>query len=340
MSTNNHIREDHEDQLLHETLLCLKALCTTDLALQKLCDIEATLFPALLKMLFDPEHKGPSEFTTRQIIINILLAHLSSALNNSNDLSSRARTIFSYMSDPAPPEEKTPIPFIMSMRQSRPYKVWFTEISNVTKEVFWIFLHPLNVIAYAEIPDTESRPTSSSSVPGRKATPPVRSILAEVFAKDYFPRQRPPVPAAPYVGGVEWDATNYLAAHLDLLNGLLASLPTSQDRNTLRAELRASGFEKIMGATLRTCKEKFYGGVHDGLRTWVAAACADGWDVRDVRMGPRAEDVKVSPKKSPVKKKKDGGVLDKPPKLDLGLDVGGEKESGKAGGGDAVDDWL
>jgi hypothetical protein len=65
-------REEHEDQLLHEALLCLKGLCTTDLALKKLCDIEATLFPPLLQMLFDEEKKGPSEFTTRGIIINLL----------------------------------------------------------------------------------------------------------------------------------------------------------------------------------------------------------------------------------------------------------------------------
>lgn len=65
-------REEHEDALLHEALLCLKGLCTTDLALQKLCEVESTLFPALLAMLFDKERKGPSEFNTRGIIVNML----------------------------------------------------------------------------------------------------------------------------------------------------------------------------------------------------------------------------------------------------------------------------
>lgn len=69
-------REEHEDALLHEALLCLKALCTTALALRELHGIQATLFPALLKMLFDEERKGPSEFTTRGIIINLLGRHL------------------------------------------------------------------------------------------------------------------------------------------------------------------------------------------------------------------------------------------------------------------------
>ena len=155
------------------------------------------------------------------------------------------------------------------------------------------------------------------------------------YLSRHFPKTRPPVPAAPYIGGVEWDATNYIAGHLDLLNGLIASLPTAQDRNEVRGELRASGFEKCMGISLRTCKEKFYGAVHDCLRTWITAAAEDGWAIDDVRFGPKKDD--ASPTKSPTKKgspaKKDQGLealkLDVgSPKLDLGLgldNVGGQK---------------
>jgi hypothetical protein len=60
------------------------------------------------------------------------------------------------------------------------------------------------------------------------------------------------------------------------MNALIASLPTGDERNQLRQELKVSGFEKCMGGSLRTCKEKFYGAVHDGLRTWVSAATEDG----------------------------------------------------------------
>lgn len=86
-----------------------------------------------------------------------------------------------------------------------------------------------------------------------------------------------------------------------------------------------------MGGFLRTCKEKYYGSIHDGLKTWVAAAGADGWEVRDVRMGPR-ESPRKSPKKSPVKKNDVAPKLEAPPVLDLGMSLG----IGKA----AVDDWL
>ncbi|KAF2765025.1 hypothetical protein EJ03DRAFT_280965 [Teratosphaeria nubilosa] len=269
-------REEHEDQLLHEALLCLKGLCTTDTAMQELEKVADELFPALLAMLFDEEKKGPAEYTTRTIIVNVLFFYLSSALNSPN-LEERARKILGYLSEPHTQSET--VDFVMEMRIPRPYKLWAREVSNVTKEVFWIFLHRTNVVS--------------------RTTPDITSS----FTTRHFPRPRPPVPAAPYIGGVEWDATTYLTAHLDLLNGLIASLPS---RNTLRADLQASGFEKVMG-TLRTCKEKFYSGVHDGLRVWVAAAEEDGWDSRGVR-----ENVEVRPK---GEKKKGENV----PKINLSL---------------------
>lgn len=141
------------------------------------------------------------------------------------------------------------------------------------------------------------------------------------YTQRHFPREHPPVPAAPYIGGVEWDATTYLTSHLDLLNGLLASLPSKDERNALRQELKDSGFEKVMGASFRTCKEKFYGSVHAGLTTWVAAAMEDGWAVKEVREGPKRDEVRVQSPKKGAKKR------DEPPKLEmpkLVLDGGGQ----------------
>jgi hypothetical protein len=65
-------REEHEDQLLHESLLCLKGLCTTERALAELEQVADELFPALIAMVFDDEKKGPAEYTTRTIIVNVL----------------------------------------------------------------------------------------------------------------------------------------------------------------------------------------------------------------------------------------------------------------------------
>lgn len=245
--------------------------------------------------------------------------------------------------------DKQPVDFVLDMHKPRPYRLWCREVTNVTKEVFWIFLHHLNVVPLPRPGSSDS--ASADNIAGVDPEER-RKVLAATYTQRHFPGSRPPVPAAPYIGGVEWDATTYITSHLDLLNGLIASLPTASSRNILRAELQASGFEKTMGATLRTCKEKFYSGVHDGLRAWVAAAAEDGWDTRYVREGPTQDEVidkakksMSSPKKSPKKKGEEAPQLDAPkvealPKLEL--DLGFSDGAKNRDGGDINDDdgWL
>ncbi|KAL9020528.1 MAG: hypothetical protein Q9185_002242 [Variospora sp. 1 TL-2023] len=302
-------REEHEDTLLHETLLCLKAMCTTAVALQQLANIASTLFPTLLNMLFDEQRKGPSEFTTRSVVMSLLFIHLTAASPSTYE--KRAKEIMEHLRDAAKPEDAQPPGFIASMHHSRPYRVWCKEMVNVTKEVFWIFIHHGNVIPY---PQEDPAPSASSEDLDRR----------QDYHSLHFPPPHPPVPAAPYVGGVEWDATNYLANHLDLLNGLIASLDSREERNTFRQELKDSGFEKCMGGSLRTCKEKWYGYVHACLTTWVGAARTDGWDVRDVREGERRDERSMSPRKG-----KKGGEAPKleMPQIDLKV-RSGEDEGG------------
>ncbi|KAL8779680.1 MAG: hypothetical protein Q9213_006827 [Squamulea squamosa] len=291
-------REEHEDALLHETLLCLKAMCTTSVALDQLAKNAPTLFPTMLGMLFDEQRKGPSEFATRNVVMSLLFTYLTASLPTKYE--TRARDILRYLRDPSKPEDTRPPDFIVQMHAPRPYHVWCNEIVNVTKEVFWIFLHHLNVIPYPQSTD------SNENKPYRIA---------------HFPQERPPIPAAPYIGGVEWDATNYLATHMDLLNGLIACLPAREERNDLRQQLKDSGFEKCMGGSLRTCKEKWYGYVHSCLSTWVGAALADGWDVKEVREGPkRDEAVMRSPKKAKVKTENAPKL--EMPKLSFGISDG------------------
>ncbi|ROW08319.1 hypothetical protein VMCG_03018 [Cytospora schulzeri] len=296
-------REEHEDALLHENLLCLKALCTTALALQYLHSIQETLFPALLRMIFDPEKKGPSEFTTRNIITSVLFTYIQRG--TPQERLSRARTVLSYLHDPQAKEEERPVDFVMEMRRERPYRVWNKEVVNVTKEVFWIFLHQLNVVALPaghksseDIRSTASNTDTAAQSSSNRAPNTATTNDPLAYMTRHFPQERPPVPAAPYVGGVEWDATNYLASHLDIMNAILACTPTKSERNSLREEFRISGWERCLGGSLRLCKEKFYPAVHDALRTWVAAAADDGWDVRDVRYGPPPESRSNSPKKA------------------------------------------
>lgn len=198
----------------------------------------------------------------------------------------------------------------------------------------------MNIIPLPKPSSSGSAACSSLSIPEAERA----KVLEATYTQRHFPGARPPVPAAPYIGGVEWDAATYITAHLDLLNGLIASLPSASARNALRDELRASGFERTMGLTLRTCKEKFYSGVHDGLRSWVAAATEDGWSTRFVREGPTDEEKEViltSPKKIPGKKAEKAPKLEEIrvealPKLELDFSFGDEKKTGS----DEDHGWL
>lgn len=298
--------------MLNENLLCLKGLTTTAKAMEYLNAVQADLFPKLLHMLFDPERKGPSEFTTRNIITSVLLTYIESASPVERVI--RAKNVLAHLRDKEPDEGERPLPFVMEMRQERPYRMWCREVVSVTKEVFWIFLHNLNVVALASDKAAQSSGYFSND---EDRDGPFGYLLRN------FPQERPPVPAAPYVGGVEWDATNYLASHLDLMNAIIACTPTMYERNKLRGEFRISGWERCLGGSLRICKEKFYGSVHVALRTWVAAAAADGWDVKDVRFGP--------PPESRSPKKTGGGQKPKveaAPKLDMPrLDFGDKPQT-------------
>lgn len=260
---------------------------------------QATLFPALLHLIFDPEKKGPSEFTTRGIITSVLFTYIKSASPQERIV--RARTVLAHLRDPSPKEEERPLDFVMEMHRERPYRVWCKEAVSVTKEVFWIFLHHLNVVY---LPRDKERALLEPSAPTDDAM---------AYMQNHFPQERPPVPAAPYVGGVEWDATNYLASHLDLLNAIVACTPSVAERNELREFLRISGWERCMGGSMRLCKEKFYPGIHDALRTWVSAAADDGWNIKDVRYGPPPE------AKSPQKKAAGGAVTKDGKKEDLAV---------------------
>nr|AFP27258.1 hypothetical protein [Epichloe gansuensis] len=316
-------REEHEDALLHENLLCLKGLTTTAKAMEYLECVQADLFPKLLHLLFDPEKKGPSEFTTRNIITSVLLTYIESAAPVERKI--RAKNVLSHLRDKPSKEDERPLPFVLEMRQERPYRVWCKEVVSVTKEVFWIFLHNLNVVS---LPSDKTAQPGLTGQDSRGSSDDTNGPFGYMLR--HFPRERPPVPAAPYVGGVEWDATNYLASHLDLMNAIIACAATSLERNKLRAEFRISGWERCLGGGLRICKEKFYGSVHVALRTWVAAAAEDGWDVKDVRFGPAPQT--RSPQKPGAGQRP---KVEPAPKLDMPkLDFGLDQQPG------AKDAWL
>ena len=62
-------------------------------------------------MIFDPDKKGPSEFTTRGIITSILFTYIQSA--SPLERVGRAHTVLGYLRDPEGKEEERPVSFVL-----------------------------------------------------------------------------------------------------------------------------------------------------------------------------------------------------------------------------------
>jgi len=213
---------------------------------------------------------------------------------------SRARSILAHLADPVGIADDKPLEFIVQMRQARPYTLWCKEVNSVSKEVFWIFMHHSNVISAADVPQ-DHRP----------------------YYKRHFPQAHAPMPAAPHTGSVECDATRYIAGHLDLMNALIALLPTREERNVLRNELKLSGFERTMGSRLRLCRDKYYGVIHESISSYIAAAAEDGFSTANVSHGPPQQEIAGT--------STNGGQNEAAkfelPALDLGVDRGRNEDN-------------
>ncbi|OLL25158.1 GTPase-binding protein rid1 [Neolecta irregularis DAH-3] len=258
-------REEHEDKLVHEILLCMRALCTAENGLVLLMVDEFAILEKLTQWIFS--EKPPAEFNTRGLIIDLVLTQLTSVATQNRPL--YAERLMGYLANPKPTAEKRQHEFIEQARTPRPYKRWCVELERVARDVFWIFLHGKNEIP---ILDTKARLNIPLNIKGQHSAEPM-------------------VPAG-FVGGVEWEAMEYAGWNLKLVNELILSFPTPEKRNGLRAEFKASGIEKIMGGKFRKTSTKFYQTLHENLATWVAWAESDGWDSRIVRLGPEAEEIR------------------------------------------------
>jgi len=177
--------EQHDDQVLHELLRCLKALSTSSIGCFALRSSCPTPFSQLVALLYSD--KKPGDVATRQLIIELLLIlfelyPVSSLPSNTSASSYRFRTgseawdtsvcstqpsslikfpvphknlfslIRALLLTPVPPPSESPsIPisphaFIESLHLPRIYKTYLGELSDVCRDYFWVFCHPNNTI--------------------------------------------------------------------------------------------------------------------------------------------------------------------------------------------------
>ena len=181
---------------------------------------------------------------------------------------------------------------------ARPYVLWCKEIRAVCDSVFWVFQYNANVIGEENVEQQHNEPVTMTAT--------ARAINQ--------------VPAG-FRGGVEWEAMEYVAAHLRLINNLIRAATSTDNRNATRCAFRASGFEDIIRASLRKSNAKYYCGVWEEMERWVREAREDAYDVGTV---VRADDhPPPAPPSSPRKKnKRQKRTQDATPPLLPALDFG------------------
>lgn len=192
--------EQHDDQILHELLRCLKALSTSSIGCFALRSSCPTPFVQLVALLYSD--KKPGDIATRQLIVDLLLIlfelYPSSSLPSFGSGSGRPRreawecesttptscnlitlptphkTFFSLIRalllTPAPPPSESPAApvsphaFIESLHLPRIYKTYLQELSDVCRDYFWVFCHPNNTIWV--LSETDERKVEKPRAPG------------------------------------------------------------------------------------------------------------------------------------------------------------------------------
>ncbi|KAH9995651.1 armadillo-type protein [Russula compacta] len=267
--------EQHDDQLLHELLRCLKALSTSEIGCFALRSSCPTPFVQLASLLYSD--KKPGDVATRQLIADLFLIlfelYPPSSLPAVGSVPPRRevwettprhtislpyphRTLYSLLRSllltPAPRAAEAPeVPlspheFIDALHRPRIYRNYLQELSDICRDYFWIFCHPNNAIW----------------------------VLAET---DETRVEKPRAPGG-MTGGVEFEAMSYLTTHFRLLN---AFVKTAQDLNMpkehelsayqLHVDLFLSGIERII-LIARKASTTYYPTLHLEIARYVTLA--------------------------------------------------------------------
>jgi hypothetical protein len=167
--------EQHDDQLLHELLRCLKALSTSEIGCFALRSSCPTPFVQLVSLLYSD--KKPGDVATRQLIVDLLIIlfdlYPPSSLPSIGSVPPRRevwetaprhtitlphphQTLYSLLRalllTPAPRAAEAPeVPlsaheFIDALHRPRIYKSYLQELSDICRDYFWVFCHPNNTI--------------------------------------------------------------------------------------------------------------------------------------------------------------------------------------------------
>jgi len=227
------------------------------------------LFPRLMRMHFSwgEERRAFFQFQRRQIVIELLYEYLNNVRNYNRDhpettVQERAQTVLGYLRD-FTEREKPMHDFIAAMYKQRRYKNWHKELRSTTAPwtgTPWMYWHKDNIIPIKPIPK-EDRGHS--------------------YMDQHWPERRQELPCSDTRSHIETLVSLYLASNIDLMNAIIATLPTWEERRALRQELKDTGFEDLF-AKLRTASQTNFPCITTSISTYCRAAIADGWSVRQV----------------------------------------------------------
>ncbi|KAK6538021.1 hypothetical protein TWF694_010914 [Orbilia ellipsospora] len=244
--------------VLREVFLCMKAAYTAPMADACFDVIHVELFTLILSMMFDEERKKtPYEYETRETAVGLMFTYLQQAAPERQAM--RARSIMKILENPPLTKSQQGPAWVEAIKQPRPFTRWSNDVARLTYETGWVWYHPGNKIMVRDMNDQEP------------------------FNVAYFPTPRAfRAVDGGSVNSIEMHVTNYAALHLEIMNAIIAYLPTKAERNEFRKSVQVSGLEKTMGSVLRCAgKGKHYehlANLHSSLSDWVTAAKADDWE--------------------------------------------------------------
>ncbi|KAK6362982.1 hypothetical protein TWF730_000430 [Orbilia blumenaviensis] len=245
-------------KVIKEVFLCLKAAYTAPMADARFDVVHVELFTMILSMMFDEERKKtPYEYETREAAISLMFTYLQqSPLDQQVN---RARSLIKILENPPLAKSQQGPAWVEAIKQPRPFTRWSGEVARLTYETGWVWYHPGNRITLREY-DPEA-PFSVAHFP----TP--RAFMAIDGGS---------------VNSIEMNVANYASLHIEIMNAILAYLPSRAERNGFRMAVSISGMEKIMGQVLRCAGKGHHyeqlANIHSALTDWVTAARADGWE--------------------------------------------------------------
>ncbi|KAI5481888.1 hypothetical protein MNV49_000165 [Pseudohyphozyma bogoriensis] len=252
--------EQHDDQLLHELLKCMKALTLTSLLVElifALFDITPPTATAVSKADWSATMSVTANSSSSDSGSGSggLRRYMRAMKGGDDEEDSRVLTarahelVWSLMLGPPNEKEEAKVDFIQEAHRPRIFKTWVTEIQDCVRDYFWIFCHAQNIFWCYERLNPEQ--IEAPKVPGGMT------------------------------GGVEFEAMEYATAHFKLINAIARTCPTAEDAFNFHNHLFESGIERTI-LILRRASQTYYQNLHLELARYLSLA-------RSVRfnLGPR-----------------------------------------------------